>query len=163
MAAFKELDPYTSIWWPNVKHFKYPQRVAIFSVKPYLWYQVYSGSELSAALPSRVYRQIRSVPSRPGNCIGTGLYTVNVARRDPWDTAYQQMPQDEGVFMYPSRNGPIPSRAWEAIRDGTEHADLATMLKEKAANLGLGDRYAELVAEGTVEQLVKALGRLPSR
>lgn len=160
LAAFKELDPYTSIWWPYVKHFNYPERVAIFSVKPYLWYEVYSGSELSTSLPSRVYAQIHSVPGRPGNCIGTGLYSVKAIRRDPWDTAYQQMPQDEGVFMYPSRHGPIPSRAWEAIRDAIQHANLATMLKEKAAELELSDPYANLIVGGDIADLTVTLEEL---
>ena len=153
---FQVLDPYTSIWEPYVKHLRFPKRVAIFSVKPYLFYTIHSGDESSVGMPESVYEQIRGVPARPGNCIGTRIYTIKAAIRDAWDTAYQVLPSDEGVFMYPSRYGPVPTRGWEAIRDAGQHANLARMLKEKAAELGLADRYADLVAEGSLEQLITA-------
>jgi hypothetical protein len=162
LAAFKELDPYTTVWYPYVKHFNYPKRVAIFSAKPYLFYTVNSGRELSAALPGRIYRQVRSVPARPGNCLGTGVYTAKRFMRDPWDTAYQVMPADEGVFMYPSRHGAVPTRTWEAARDAAQHANLAVMLKEKAAAMGMSERFDDLVANGSVLQLLTAIGEMSS-
>ena len=134
--------------------------MAIFSAKPYMWYTVRSGSEHNSSLPRSMYDQVRSVPARPGNCIGTKFYTFNRSERFPWDTAHQLLPSHEAVFMYPTRHGPVPIRAWEAVRDASQHANLATMLKEKTAELGLADRDANLVAEGSFEQLVTALSRL---
>ena len=163
METFKALDPYVSVWEPAEKHFRFPDRVEFFSAKPYMWYTVHSEDELSATLPKSVYTQISSVPAKPGDCIGTKVYTFRRTERFPWDTAYQILPPHEGVFMYPTRHGPVPTRAWEAVRDASQHANLAMMLKEKAADLGLADHYAHLVATGTIEQLIKTLEELPSK
>ena len=162
LETFKALDPYTAIWWPYEGHFRFPKRVAIFSAKPYLWYSVHSGDELSSGMPASVYDQLRSVPARPGKCLGTGIYGVNVVKRDAWDTAYQMYPGDEGVFMYPGRHGPVPTRGWEAIRDAGQHANLAVMLKEKAAAAGVSARFADLAAHGSVQQLLTAIGEISS-
>ena len=155
LDTFKALDPHTAIWWPYAGHFRFPNRVAVFSAKPYLWYSIHRG--LSGGAPTSIYDELRSVPARPGHCLGMGIYGVNVVKRDPWDTAYQMSPGHEGVFIYPTRHGPVPTRGWEAIRDGGQHANLATMLKDRAGAHSEGDRYADLVASGSVRQLISAL------
>ena len=157
LDTFKALDPYTAIWWPYEGHFRFPKRVAIFSAKPYLWYSIHTS--LSGGTPASVYEQLRSVPARPGNCLGMGIYGVKVVKRDPWDTAYQS---EYGVFMYPARHGPVPTRGWEAIRDAGQHANLAVMLKERAAAAGVSERFADLVANGSVPQLLTAIGEISS-
>ena len=64
--------------------------------------------------------------------------------------------------MYPGRHGPISTRGWEAIRDGGQHANLGVMLKEKAVAVGVTDRFTDLVANGSVPQLLTAIGNMPS-
>lgn len=159
VETFKALDPYCSVWYPYIGHLNFPDRVAVFAAKPYLFYTIHcGGGSRPNSVPQTIYHEIRSVPARPGNCLGMGIYTVRRwESNNPWDTAYSWLPYDEGVFMYPSRRGPVPSRTWEAIRDASQHANLAKMLKEKASELGLADHYAKLVAQGSVEQLVKEL------
>ena len=89
--------------------------------------------------------------------------TLNRTERFPWDTANQLLPPHESVFMYPTRHGPVPIRAWESVRDAGHHANLATMLKEKARDADQSDDYANEVREGSVEALIDALERLSLR
>ena len=70
------------------------------------------------------------------------------------------MPVDEGVFMYPSRHGAVPTRTWEAVRDAVQHANLATMVKEMAAERRSTEKYSRLVAHGSLGQLLAAIGEM---
>ena len=162
LNTFEALDPHVAVWEPHLKHLRFPRRAALITAKPYMWYDVYSTNEWSTRLPGRIYTQIRSVPARPGNCIGTKFYTVRATERFPWDTAHQMIAFHEGLFMYPTPHGPVPSRGWEAVRDAAQHADLAVLLEEIVAERGLSGKYAGVAGEGSIEQLLAALAELTS-
>jgi len=57
--------------------------------------------------------------------------------------------------VLPSRNGPVATIGWEMMRGAVQHADLAQMVKERAAAT---DKDAQsLVAGGSVEALIQWL------
>ena len=82
---------------------------------------------------------------------GFAFFALYYPFRDPWDTAYEHI-KDVSVVVLPSRNGPVPTMAWEAIREAVEHADLAMMVKERAQP---GDEEAKkLIGGGSVAELL---------
>ena len=155
-ATFRTLAPWCDFWIPYAHHRVYPPQEAaakreVFTPKPWMWYTTPCLWDKSPALPAQLYEQIRSVPTQPGNCVGTAFFAFYYPFRDAWDTAYEHLP-DAAVTVLPSRQGPVPTRAWEAIREGVQHANLARMVKERAA--GGPEDVAKLVEQGSVEQLL---------
>lgn len=93
----------------------------------------------------------------PGDVRGTSFFAYNYPFRDHWDTAYEWLP-DAGVSVLPSRNGPVSTRNWEAVREGIQHANLAQMVKE---NLATSPDKSALIASGLVPQLLTWLAEHP--
>ena len=169
LATFETLAPLCDFWIPYTIHRTYPPaeaaaKRAIFTVKPWMWYTTPCLWDKSPGLPTQLYDQIRSVPEQPGNCVGTAFFAFNYPFRDHWDTAYEYLP-DAAVTVLPSRNGPVATRTWEAIREGTQHADLAMMVREKLGAKAFEDVQDEamrkLVAQGSVEELLAWLEARP--
>jgi hypothetical protein len=119
-----------------------------------MWYTTPCYQDKTPGIAGGMYGEIRSVPAQEGKCIGFMFFAFYYPFRDPWDTAYEHI-GDVSVFVLPSRHGPVATMAWEAIREAVQHADLASMVKERAA---ADDKAAqELVANGSVEQLIEWL------
>jgi hypothetical protein len=155
LATFQILDPYTDIWLPYAMHLSFAQDLkakwAIFSAKPWMWYTTPCYQDKSPVIANTLYTQIRKVPSMPGQCIGTAFFAYYYPWRDPWDARYEHI-KDVSAMMLPGRSGPISMPASEAIRAGSQAANLALMVKERAAG---GDETAkELIKEGSTTQLI---------
>jgi len=159
LATFKVLDPCCDVWMPYTHHrYYHPNEAAakraIFTPKPWMWYTTPCYQDKTPGIAGGTYNEIRSVPAQEGKCIGFMFFAFYYPFRDPWDTAYEHI-GDVSVFVLPSRHGPVATMAWEAIREAVQHADLARMVKERAA---ADDKAAqELVANGSVEQLLEWL------
>jgi hypothetical protein len=105
-----------------------------------------------------LYNQIRQIPAQPGRCVGTAFFAFYYPFRDPWDTAYEHIP-DVSVVVLPGLHGPVPTLAWEAVREAVQHADLATMIREQAPPED--PAAAALAATGSVEALLGWLEKKP--
>jgi hypothetical protein len=68
---------------------------------------------------------------QPADCLGTAFFAPYYPWRDPWDTAYEHIP-DVSVFVLPSRHGPVATPTWEALLEAVQHANLARMVREQA-------------------------------
>lgn len=152
--TFQTLAPYANIWLPFARHLvnppaEVPAKRAIFSSKPWLWYTTPAYRDKEPQTPKTVFDQIRSYPTQPGNCMGAAFFAMYYPFRDGWDTAYEFVP-DVSVFVLPSRNGPVPTPAWEAVREASIDANLAQIVKERGGN-------AQLVAKGSTDELLRWL------
>jgi hypothetical protein len=162
LATFQALDPWCDLWLPYRVHLVYPPaekdaKRAIFTAKPWLWYETPCLWDKSPALPRQLYDQIRAAPGQPGPCLGTAFFAFYYPFRDPWDTAYEHLP-DAGVTVLPSRHGPVATRTWEAIREGTQHANLARMVRERLGTAVVEPAVQALIEAGSVEELLAWLG-----
>jgi hypothetical protein len=158
LATFKTLDPWCDFWIPYRHHVVYPPaeaagKRAVFTVKPWMWYETPCLWDKSPALPRQLYDQVRQVPAQPGMCVGTGFFAFYYPFRDAWDTAYEHIP-DVGVTVLPSRHGPVATRTWEAVREGIQHANLAMMVKERAGERASEPATKQLIDKGSVEELL---------
>jgi hypothetical protein len=81
---------------------------------------------------------------------GLGFWTYCTDPKDPW------LPnKDEYVLVYPGRDGPIPSKRWEACRDGVEDYEALWLAKQAVeAAEARGDGRAP-VAKAEIEQLAQ--------
>ena len=100
--------------------------------KPWIWYTTPCYGDKSPGMAGEIFKQVRSVLSQPGDCRGTAFFAPYYPWRDPWDTAHEHI-RDVSVFVLPTRQGPVATPAWEALRQGVEEANLARMVREKAA------------------------------
>ncbi len=158
LLTFQTLDPYANIWMPFRRHLVNPTnevaaKTAIFSAKPWLWYTTPAYRDKEPQTPQGVFEQIRSYPTQPGNCFGTAFFAMNYAFRDGWDTAYEFVP-DVSTFVLQSRNGPVATPGWEAVREGNIAANLAQMVKERGGN---NPQVQQLIAKGSVDELLRWL------
>ncbi|MCX5658120.1 MAG: hypothetical protein NTW19_00160, partial [Planctomycetota bacterium] len=155
LATFEALDPFCEFWLPYSLHAFYvidlQKKVAIYSKKPWMWYTTPCLHDKSPGMAGELFRQIRTVPTMPGRCVGTAFFAFYYPFRDPWDTGYEHIP-DVAVTMLPSRHGPVCTPAMQGIREGAQAANLAKMVKERAA---ADDAEAKkLVETGTPAELV---------
>ena len=81
---------------------------------------------------------------------GLGFWTYCTDPKDPW-----QPNKDEYVLVYPGREGPIPSKRWEACRDGVEDYEALWLAKQAVeASEARGDGRAA-AAKAEIEQLAQ--------
>lgn len=158
LATFRILDPWCDVWLPYRVHLVYPPaekdaKRALFTAKPWLWYETPCLWDKSPALPRQLYDQIRAVPAQPGPCLGTAFFALYYPFRDPWDTAYEHIP-DAAALVLPSRHGPVATRAWEAVREGSQHANLARMVRERAGKPPYDPELQKRIESGSVEDLL---------
>jgi hypothetical protein len=127
-----------------------PQFAAFLSQKPYYTYDTTDYGDKDPLAPRNHYQLFRSVPGRVPAAQGVSFFAFNYAARDHWDTAYEQVADDQ-VTVLPSRNGPVATRTWEAIRAGIQAGNLAQMVKERSNG---SSATATLVASGSVRELL---------
>lgn len=156
--TFQILDPYASIWIPFARHLvnppaDVPAKRAVFAAKPWWWYTTPAYRDKEPQTPQNLFEQIRSYPTQPGNNLGTAFFALYYPFRDAWDTAYEFLP-DASTFVLPSRNGPVATPGWEAVREGASAANLAQMVKERGGN---NPQVQQLVAKGEVDELLRWL------
>jgi hypothetical protein len=144
---------------PFYRHFVYhPKEAAakkkIITSKPWMDYTTPCYYDKEPRFLSEMYRRIRAVPARGDQCMGTWFFALYYPWRDPWDAGYEHI-KDVSVCILPSRLGPVPTMTWESIREGIQHADLAQMVKERAAK---DDKEAQkLVSSGSISHLLRWL------
>src|SRR5262249_310648 len=143
-----------------------PEKRRIYTPKPWMWYTTPCNWDKSPELPQQMYSQIRSIASQPGHCVGTAFFAFNYPWRDPWDTGYEHI-ADASTTVLRSRHGPVPTRVWEAIREASQHVNLAVLVRERLGKKTFDDitdpQIKRLVTAGTVEELLAWLERHPAR
>jgi hypothetical protein len=165
VPTFRILDPFCDFWIPYALHLSPywggPEKWALYKAKPWMWYTTPCLWDKSPALPSQMFAQIRQVPSQTGLCRGTAFFALYYPFRDPWDTAYEHIPDASVMGALPSRHGPVPTRTWEAIEEGSQEANLAMLVRERAGAKVFEDlkedAVKKLVTEGTSEDLIRWL------
>jgi hypothetical protein len=163
LKTFQLLDPFCEIWMPYTRHFVYhpneaAAKTALITAKPWMEYTTPCYGDKEPGMPGQLYGQIRKVPANPGPCIGTWFFALYYPFRDPWDAENEHL-KDASVFVLPSRSGPVATIGWERMRDAIHHADLAQLVKERAA---ADDKDARaLVAGGSVGSLLEWLEAHP--
>jgi len=80
---------------------------------------------------------------------GLGFWTYCTDPASPWLPG-----KDEYVLVYPGRDGPIPSKRWEACRDGVEDYQALWLARQAATQAGAEGAGAEIdrLARRVVEQ-----------
>ncbi len=160
LTTFQLLDPYCDFWVPYELHTRYPadfqKKVDIFSAKPWMWYTTPCYRDKVLGLATELFNQIRKVPTMPGLCRGTAFFALYYPFRDPWDAGYEHL-RDVSVMILPSRHGPVATPAFEGIREGIQAANLATMVKERAA--ATDEEAQTLIKSGSPEELIRWLER----
>jgi len=165
LATFQILEPYCDFWLPYTHHRVYPPeeaeaKMAIITARPWMWYTTPDLWDKSPDWPSQIYNQIREVPVQPGLVQGTAFFALYYPFRDSWDTGHEFL-NDAGMAVLPSRHGPVATRAWEAIREGIQDADLARAAKENLDPQMKIEDQNKLLQFGTTEELLKTAGALP--
>lgn len=156
LKTFQLLDPFCEIWMPYDRHFYYhpneaAAKTAIITSKPWMDYTTPCYEDKEAKTAEALYGQIRRVPAARGNCLGTWFFALYYPFRDPWDTANEYL-RDTSVFVLPSDHGPVATFSWEKVRLAIQTADLAMMVKERAAS---DDAEAQsLIGNGSMGQLL---------
>ena len=167
LATFQVLAPYCDVWCPYSKHvfspfYDNPAKWRIYQPKPWLWYTAPCLSDKTARDPG-----IRLVPSQPGDCIGVAFFALYYPWRDPWDAAYEQVPDASSMGAVASRHGPVACIVWEQMQEAAQTANLAMMVRER-----LGVRTFEsvtapemqrLIREGSGEDLIRWLEAHPKK
>lgn len=150
LATFQILAPYCDFWVPYSLHvfspyYDNPKKKEIYLKKPWMWYTTPCLWDKTAREPG-----IRLVPSQPGNCVGVAFFALNYPWRDQWDTAYEHINDASTMGSVMSRNGPVPTIIWEEIREATQTANLAMMVREK-----LGVKTFDEVKDPEMQKLIK--------
>ncbi|MEI6635944.1 MAG: hypothetical protein WCO99_05215 [Planctomycetota bacterium] len=130
-ATFAILQPYVDLWNPYALHLAFGPSGRAYLEKPWIWYTTPCYGDKTPGMSSQIYEQVRSVLRQPADCLGTAFFAPYYPWRDPWDTAYEHIP-DVSVFVLPSRHGPVATPTWEALLEAVQHANLARMVREQA-------------------------------
>jgi len=158
LATFQVLAPHCDFWVPYTKHvfaphWGNPEKWKIFHPKPWMWYTTPCLSDKTAGDPG-----IRKAPSQPGNCVGVAFFALNYPWRDQWDTAYEHIADASTMGAVMSRHGPVPTIVWEQIREASQTANLAMMVRERLGATRFDDvtdpTMQRLIREGTTEELI---------
>ncbi|MGI8923621.1 MAG: hypothetical protein ACR2HJ_06205 [Fimbriimonadales bacterium] len=163
LETFEMLDPWADFWLPYSLHLSHPPQTAaakqaIYTTKPWMWYTTPCYWDKAPDYPANIYAQIRSVPAQLGDVRGTAFFAFYYPFRDPWDTAHEHLP-DVSVHVLPSRHGPIATRAWEAIEEAIQDANLAQMVKEKSGAQRDDPAIKKLISEGDIASLAAWLAK----
>lgn len=166
LATFQLLAPYADVWCPYSLHvfspyYGNPEKKKIYLPKPWLWYT-------TPCLWDKVAREpgIRLVPSQPGRCVGVAFFALNYPWRDQWDTGYEHIADASTMGAVFSRHGPVATLVWEQIREASQTANLAMLMRER---LGVStfDEVTDaaqqrLIRDGTAEELIRWLEAHPA-
>lgn len=161
LQTFQILAPYCDFWVPYSLHvfspyYDNPKKKEIYLKKPWMWYTTPCLWDKTAREPG-----IRLVPSQPGNCVGVAFFALNYPWRDQWDTAYEHIPDASTMGAVMSRHGPVPTIIWEEIREASQTANLAMMIRERLGVKTFDEvkdpELQNLIRSGTDEQLIRWL------
>ena len=126
-------------YWGN------PKKWEIFHPKPWMWYTTPCLWDKTAREPG-----IRSMPSQNGNCVGVAFFALNYPWRDPWDAGYEHISDASTMGAVQSRHGPVATLVWEQIREASQEARLAMMVRE-----ALGVKTFDEVTDPEMQRLIK--------
>jgi len=161
LATFQVLAPHCDVWCPYATHvfgphWGNPEKGQIFRPKPWLWYTTPCLWDKTARDPG-----IRQIPSQPGNCIGVAFFALNYPFRDQWDTAYEHIADASTMGAVMSRHGPVACIVWEQMREATQTANLAMMVRERLGAQTFDEVTSpdmqRLIREGASEELIRWL------
>jgi hypothetical protein len=150
LQTFEILAPYCAVWCPYAKHvfspyYGNPEKKKIYQPKPWLWYTTPCLWDKTAREPG-----IRSVPAQPGQCVGVAFFALNYPWRDQWDTGYEHIADASTMGAVISRHGPVATIVWEQIREASQTANLAMLVRER-----LGVRSFDEVTDPDLQKLIR--------
>ena len=142
---FEEVAPYVDIWCPNGSGYLFERnghKLAFMkSTGKSVWtYECYGHAKHLG--PLGYYRGQAWRAWRHG-LTGIGFWSYCTSADDPW---YSAPSGDEYLLIYQG-NGVVPSKRWEAIRDGIEDYSMFAVLREAARTAATAGRVPEAVRE----------------
>jgi len=143
MEELKAMAPYVDIWCPNrngylIKH-NADKLAFIRSTGARVWtYECIDNAKHQS--PLGYYRGQAWLAWHYG-LTGIGFWSYCTSRFDPWYRA------DKEYLLIYQGDGVVPSKRWEAVRDGVEDYAMLTVLKAAADKAQEEGRAAEAVAE----------------
>ena len=143
MEELKAMAPYVDIWCPNrngylIKH-NADKLEFIKSTGAQVWtYECDDNAKHQS--PLGYYRAQAWLVWRHG-LTGIGFWSYCTSQDDPWHRA------DREYLLIYQGNGVVPSKRWEAIRDGIEDYSMLTALRDAAEKAEQEGRSPDTVAE----------------
>jgi len=163
LPDLERMDPYIDVWQPDqetfapvsdpLPEFQPDVEAAWFRAtgEPFWTYECHP--RMKRGHPLMYYRRISWVAWKYG-MTGIGFWTYDTTSDDHW---YQIANGHEYALVYPGET-PVPSKRWEAVRDGIEDFTYLWLLDEivdDALNRGLSsadlDRADRLVSEAAAD------------
>jgi hypothetical protein len=146
----REMLPYVDIWCPNRNGFLLDsgaEKLAIMKDSgETLWTYECEGN-VKHQSPLGYYRAQAWLAWHHG-LTGIGFWSYCTSSADPW---YFPDGTNDYLMVYPG-DGPVPSKRWEAVRDGVEDYAMLARLRDAAAAAKSENRAMDAVAEA--EQLL---------
>ncbi|MBE3064054.1 MAG: DUF4091 domain-containing protein, partial [Spirochaetes bacterium] len=143
MEELKAMAPYVDIWCPNrngylIKH-NADKLEFIKSTGAQVWtYECEDNAKHQS--PLGYYRAQAWLVWHHG-LTGIGFWSYCTSQDDPWYRA------DREYLLIYQGNGVVPSKRWEAIRDGVEDYSMLSVLRDAADKAERDGRAPETVAE----------------
>ncbi len=144
MDNLREMKPYVDIWCPNraglVVNLESKEKLDfILACGKTVWmYECYANSKHQ---PPLSYYRGQSWLAWKHGMTGIGFWTYCTSPENPW---FVSPARSEYTQVYPG-NGVVPSKRWEALRDGVEDFALLTSLKESLKTVEHGNN-SEMLA-----------------
>lgn len=143
IEELEAMTPYVDIWCPNRGGFLLKQnadKMAFMqSTGATMWTYECDGYAKHQS-PLGYYRALAWLAWRH-ELTGIGFWSYCTSRHDPW---FKPPEQHDYLLIYQG-NGVVPSKRWEAVRDGIEDHALLVALRDAADHAREAGRDAELV------------------
>jgi len=157
LADLKRAAPFVDIWCPEQDSLyriwgptadMHPQeRLAIMRAdSPQVWtYECFP--RVKRLSPLGYYRHQAWLAWQLG-LNGLGFWTYCTSPEDPWAPT-----KDEFLLVYPGRDGPIPSKRWEACRDGVEDYEALWLARQAVESAAARGDAAAAAARAEIERI----------
>lgn len=152
------IDRYTDIWVPHFKQF-FPENMAAFQqwltgTGKARWVYYYSEGQNEKWQDPTLHYLFKFWWAYKNNLSGLG-YWAQQYYGDPWVRCKSTKAYDTSL-VYPTAEGPVPSRRWEAWRRGVQDINLFYLAKRKLTAQNRAADLTELAQR--VDRLVSAPG-----
>ncbi|NOY57880.1 MAG: hypothetical protein GXO75_02970 [Calditrichaeota bacterium] len=158
-----DLVPYVDIWTPQIDLLKRKDKILLnFYKKTGAQVWTYEAPEATKLLkPLGLYRMQPWLAFRYG-LTGSGIWTYNYG--NIWPTKQPNQFHVSYSIVYEDGQTVVPSRRWEAYRDGVEDFNMLTLLREeiKAAKNGVEKERANRLLESAVAEITAKQERVES-
>jgi hypothetical protein len=157
----KAAAPYVDIWDPSVGHLKQDDEMQFLrgTGKPIWFYNNYIPRKYADALSARLQPWI----VRANDLQGCGFWAYDRFVGDAWDDddmrGLEWPKYSDCMMVYPGTEGPIPTRRWEAFREGVEDYEYTRLLEKHAADAPGAQEFLQRI-RGEVPESAAAVHKL---